>query len=77
MRRQCDVCLNKHASGLRQGEFEDIEQDVLTLLAEAPRTAQEVVHALSSDEGKILQALSFLMSEEKIVQKEGKLYPCG
>ena len=74
---QCDVCLNKHASGLRQGEFEDIEQDVLTLLAEAPRTAQEVVYALSSDEGKILQALSFLMSEEKIVQKEGKLYPCG
>ena len=71
---QCDVCLNKHKSGLRQGEFEDITQAILSLLAEAPRMPQDVIHLLAYDEAKILKALTFLLSEEQIMQKEGRLY---
>ena len=71
---QCDVCLAKHKSGLRQGEFEDITQAILSLLAEAPRMPQDVIHLLAYDEDKILKALTFLLSEEQIMQKEGRLY---
>ena len=72
--RQCDVCLDRHRSGLRLGEFEDIAHAIISLLAEAPRMPQEIVHILSYDEGKILKVLTFLLSEERITRKEGWLY---
>ena len=71
---QCDVCLDRHRSGLRLGEFEDIAHAIISLLAEAPRLPQEIVHILSYDEGKILKVLTFLLSEERITRKEGWLY---
>ena len=71
---QCDVCLDRHRSGLRLGEFEDIAHAIISLLAEAPRMPQEIVHILSYDEGKILKVLTFLLSEERITRKEGWLY---
>lgn len=71
---QCDVCLDRHRSGLRLGEFEDIAHAIFSLLAEAPRMPQELIHILSYDEGKILKVLTFLLSEERITRKEGWLY---
>lgn len=70
---QCDVCLEKHASGLKKGEYEDIAHDATALLKENPHTTQEVIHALPYDEEKILRVLTYLLSEELIAQKEGKL----
>lgn len=70
---QCDVCLEKHASGLKKGEYEDIAHDATALLKENPHTTQEVIHALPYEEEKILRVLTYLLSEELIAQKEGKL----
>ena len=50
---QCDVCLEKHASGLRKGEYEDIAHGIFSLLAEASRIPQEIIYALPFEEEKI------------------------
>ncbi len=71
---QCDVCLEKHASGLRKGEYEDIAHGIFSLLAEASRIPQEIIHALPFEEEKILKSLAYLLAEEQIIQKEGRLY---
>ena len=71
---QCDVCLEKHTSGLKKGEYEDIASDIKNLLNRHPHTPQEVIHALSVPEEKILNILTYLLSEERIKQENGKLY---
>ena len=71
---QCDVCLEKHASGLRKGEYEDIAHGIFSLLEEASRIPQEIIHALPFEEEKILKSLAYLLAEEQIIQKEGRLY---
>ena len=71
---QCDVCLEKHASGLRKGEYEDIAHGIFSLLAEASRIPQEIIHALPFEKEKILKSLAYLLAEEQIIQKEGRLY---
>ena len=71
---QCDVCLEKHASGLRKGEYEDIAHGIFSLLAEASRIPQEIIHALPFEEEKILKSLAYLLAEEQIIQKEGRLF---
>ena len=71
---QCDVCLEKHTSGLKKGEYEDIASDIKNLLNRHPHTTQEVIHALSVPEEKILNVLTYLLSEERIKQENGKLY---
>lgn len=71
---QCDVCLEKHTSGLKKGEYEDIASDIKYLLNRHPHTPQEVIHALSVPEEKILNVLTYLLSEERIKQENGKLY---
>lgn len=71
---QCDVCLEKHTSGLKKGEYEDIASDIKNLLNRHPHTPQEVMHALSVPEEKILNVLTYLLSEERIKQENGKLY---
>ena len=71
---QCDVCLEKHASGLKKGEYEDIAHGIFSLLEEASRIPQEIIHALPFEEEKILKSLAYLLAEEQIIQKEGRLY---
>lgn len=71
---QCDVCLEKHTSGLKKSEYEDIASDIKNLLNRHPHTPQEVIHALSVPEEKILNVLTYLLSEERIKQENGKLY---
>lgn len=70
---QCDVCLSKHSSGLKQGEYEDIAHDIIALLQTRTLTSQEVIHELSYSQEKILKVLTYLLSEELIAQKDGKL----
>ena len=71
---QCDVCLEKHASGLKKGEYEDIAHGIFSLLEEASRIPQEIIHELPLEEEKILKSLAYLLAEEQIIQKEGRLY---
>lgn len=69
---QCDTCLAKHASGLKQGEFEEIHNTILSLL-QTPRSPQELLEALPGDREKNQKALSYLLAEEVLSQQDGKL----
>ena len=59
---------------MKKGEYEDIAHGIFSLLAEASRIPQEIIHALPFEEEKILKSLAYLLAEEQIIQKEGRLY---
>ena len=69
--RQCDVCLTRHDSGLRQGEFRDTETRIRELLKDAPLTSAELIHRLNGDPEKTEKALSYLLAEGAIQVTDG------
>ena len=71
--RQCDVCLGKHRSGLRLGEFQELEQQIRQLLEDAPMPAVELVNRLNKEHKETEKALSYLLSEEMIRLNDGIL----
>lgn len=71
---QCDICLQKHASGLNQGEFEEISNQITAAISESPLGVCELTAKLGIQKEKAMQALSYLLSEEAVVQKDGKLF---
>lgn len=72
---QCDVCLSKHRSGLRQNTFSELADRICQLLSNAPLSAGELVAALGdAEETDLRQTLSYLLAEEQIRQEDGKLY---
>lgn len=70
----CDICLQKHPCGLKQGEFMDLKEYIIQSLSTEPCSAAEIGHKVSTDKEKLEQVLSFLLSEEIINQKNGILY---
>ena len=72
---QCDTCLAKHASGLKQGEFEDIRNEIMSML-QTPRSSHELLESLPGDIEKNKKTLSYLLAEEVISQQDGKLFIC-
>ncbi|WP_072532214.1 RecQ family ATP-dependent DNA helicase [Bacteroides ilei] len=71
---QCDVCLQKHESGLKQGEFEEIREILVNRLKESPRNPHDLINGLDFEQSKTEKVFAFLLSEEEIVQKNGSLY---
>lgn len=71
--RQCDVCLSKHHSGMKFSEYQDLEEQILHLLKEAPTPVAELVKHLSSEREKTEKVLSYLLSEEIIQLNDGIL----
>ena len=70
---QCDVCLNKHHSGIQQGEFQELEQQIKQLLQAGAMPASELLNQLNSNREKAEKVLSYLLSEEIIQLKDGIL----
>lgn len=71
---QCDVCLGKHRSSLRQHTFSELAYRIRQLLSNAPLSADELFAALGDAEANdIRQTLSYLLAEEQIRQEDGKL----
>lgn len=71
---QCDVCLQKHETGLKQGDFQDLKKRVLNLLSKSPCSTIELISLLNTDKEKTVRTISFLLSEEIIHIKDGILY---
>ena len=71
---QCDVCLRKHTSGLKLGEFLEIKERILQQVADSSCTMSDFVSATEAEKEKINQTLSFLLSEEILHLKDGILY---
>ncbi|MBR5540923.1 MAG: RecQ family ATP-dependent DNA helicase [Bacteroides sp.] len=72
---QCDVCLQKHETGLKTGEYQELKEQILNRLNESPYPVAELASHFQSDTDKLKQTVSFLLSEEIIHLKDGILYP--
>lgn len=70
---QCDVCLQQHASGLRNSEFTGIANALLQLLEEVPLTPAELAERMTLPLSVYEPVLRYLMNEEQIRLQEGKL----
>ena len=69
----CDVCLKKHPSGLKQGEFTLLKEEIESYLTTGPCSLTEIVQKTQADKEKLEQVISFLLSEEIIQLKNGIL----
>ena len=72
--QQCDVCLQQHPSGLRQGEFINLQQEVKEALSHSPTMLEEITEKFPDKAEKVRQTVHFLLSEEIIHQKDGILF---
>ena len=71
---QCDVCLSSHSSGIRQGMFDEISRAIEEALKDKEMTTSELMeHIASYEKENVAKALSYLLSEEIIHQKNGRL----
>ena len=73
---QCDVCLKKHASGLRQGVFDDVRSEILHRLeTEDGLTSRSLIASTgTADRDTVQEVLSYMLSENEITQTDGKLH---
>ena len=71
---QCDVCLKKHPSGLKQGEFSHLQELILNLLSNGEYPVHTIAEQLNANKEKVQEVISFLISEEIIHQKNGILF---
>lgn len=72
--RQCDVCLSSHSSGIRQGIFDEISRAIEETLKDKEMTTSELMeHIASYEKENVAKTLSYLLSEEIIHQKNGRL----
>ena len=69
----CDVCLQKHPSGLKQGEFSQLREEIEQHLVNAPCLLTEIPQKVKADKEKLEKAISFLLAEEIIQLKNGVL----
>lgn len=70
---QCDVCLKKHESGIKLGEFQELKERILEVLKEGPLTSVELCEKLKVSATQISPIVSFLISEEIIYLRNGIL----
>ena len=70
---QCDVCLEKHESGIKLGEFQELKERILEVLKEGPLSSVELCEKLKVSATQISPIVSFLISEEIIYLRNGIL----
>ena len=71
---QCDVCLQKHDTGIKQGEFLEWKEQIIKTLSDSPCAATDLPERLGTEKEILTPVLSFLISEELIQLKNGILY---
>ena len=72
----CDVCLSKHSSGLKTGEFDEIANALLQHISHTPTPAAQIIKNLDLpfDKEKITRVLEYLLAEETIQTEDGMLF---
>lgn len=77
---QCDVCQQRHESGLRLGDYTEWKEKIESALKESPCSADELLQKLTTQDDfqdaagereKFSTALTYMLSEELIGQKDG------
>ncbi len=69
----CDVCLSKHHSGMKLGEFQEMENQICEQLETSPLSAATLLNRINGEREKAERVLSYLLSEEIIQSNDGIL----
>lgn len=69
----CDVCLSKHHSGMKLGEFQEMENQIREQLETSPLSAATLLNRINGEHEKAERVLSYLLSEEIIQSNDGIL----
>ena len=69
----CDVCLSKHHSGMKLGEFQEMENQIREQLETSPLSAATLLNRINGEREKAERVLSYLLSEEIIQSNDGTL----
>ena len=69
----CDVCLSKHHSGMKLGEFQERENQIREQLETSPLSAATLLNRINGEREKAERVLSYLLSEEIIQSNDGIL----
>ena len=69
----CDVCLSKHHSGMKLGEFQEMENQIREQLETSPLSAATLLNRINGEREKAERVLSYLRSEEIIQSNDGIL----
>lgn len=69
----CDVCLSKHHSGMKLGEFQEMENQIREQLETSPLSAATLLNRINGEREKAEKVLSYLLSEEIIQSNDGIL----
>lgn len=70
---RCDVCVAKHASGLKRGEYEELSRQVMELLADGAYHSVELLNSLQVNRDKLDRVVEMLLREEQLVMKNGMI----
>ena len=70
---RCDVCLSKHNSGLKRGEYEELSRQVMELLSDGKYHPTDIFNALLTDRSKLDTVLETLLREEVLTMKDGMI----
>lgn len=70
---RCDVCLSKHNSGLKRGEYEELSRQVMELLSDGKYHPTDIFNALLTDRSKLDAVLETLLREEVLTMKDGMI----
>ena len=69
----CDICLKKHPSGIRFGDYLELKEEILRLLQGGALSASELSEQLHQPTEKTTSVISFLIAEEIIRSQNGIL----
>lgn len=69
----CDVCLSKQHSGMKLGEFQEMENQIREQLETSPLSAATLLNRINGEREKAERVLSYLLSEEIIQSNDGIL----
>ncbi|MBE6275073.1 MAG: RecQ family ATP-dependent DNA helicase [Bacteroides sp.] len=69
----CDICLKKHPSGIRFGDYLELKEEILRLLQEGALSTSELSEQLHQPTEKTTSVISFLIAEEIIRSQNGIL----
>lgn len=70
---RCDVCLAKHDSGLKRGEYEELNRQIMELLADGNYHPADLFNSLNVNRAKLDQVLETLLREEILIMKDGMI----
>lgn len=70
---QCDICLQKNESGLRQSEFDELASQIFAILEDKSMTPAEIVRKLNVEPDKVSIVIQYLLDEGRLNIKDGMI----